>query len=237
MNNSDKNKIFEVEEINKSSYAEVKWLKKVDEYLKHKYVIIFLTFIIVVQFLFIMKGFRFPWRIFYNKDGDFQWLAITAIAAIFTFLGTTVITMRKNKADLVAKARIEWIQEVKKLMFIFLKDVLYYPFKFEEFNKVSRNHPEYNERLNEINELANKIEGNHYLLLLNLSANDDNEELSRRIEDCWKWIKNMRTRWTIQTENGAKVELFKYEITPATNLLVASRDYFKREWNKSKKGK
>lgn len=114
MDNSDEKIIFEVEEIKESSYLEVKWLKKLNEYLKNKYLITFLIIIIGIQFYFNMKGSTFPWEIFYNKDGDFQWLAVTAISAMFTFFCTTIIALRKNKADLVAKSRIEWIQEAKK---------------------------------------------------------------------------------------------------------------------------
>lgn len=184
MSNRDRNEIFEVEEIEESSYSEIdkkdlkgveKYKIKVEEFLldKHIIVIVCLVAIIVIEFLLINNKSKLLRMIFLNKDNEFQWLAGTAIAAILTFLFTSINTVKKNKADLVAKSRIEWIQEVKKLMSVFLKDLHYYPFKFEEFKRVPTDHQKYTERLNEINELANKIQENHYLLLLNLSDNDD----------------------------------------------------------------
>lgn len=122
-------------------------------------------------------------------------------------------------------------------MSVFLKDVHYYPFIYENLMGISTKDSKYPEVLKEVNELATKIEEKQYLLLLNLSANDDNKEINKCINDCAKWIKNMPTRWEIQTKKGANKNGFKYKDTPTTNLLVVSRDYFKREWSKAKKGK
>ena len=145
--------------------------------------------------------------------------------------------MSKNKADLVAKARIEWIQEVKKIMAIYLKDVKYYPFLFKKSKLMSKKSSEYQEILNEVNELAVRISENKNLLLLHLSRSDDNKQLNDCIADCSKWISNMRIRWSIQSSGNTKVFKFEYDNTPPNNLLLVSRDYFKREWNKAKKGK
>ncbi|CCO11303.2 hypothetical protein BN424_1862 [Carnobacterium maltaromaticum LMA28] len=284
MSNSDGDEIFEVEEIEESSYAEVdkkdlkgvqKYKIKAEEFLldKHIIVIVCLVAIAVVEFLLINNKSKLLRMIFLNKDNEFQWLAGTAIAAIFTFLFTTVITVRKNKADLVAKSRIEWIQEVKKIMSVFLKDVHYYPFayndyknseleiekcylKLYEFNIKLENHESKfckpkskKERIKikteikkleirikeldtnfkkskiKVNELARKIEENQYLLLLHLSDNPDNKQINDCIVKCTAWVNSMPEIWGY------------YNTIPVTNLLKVSRDYFKKEWNKSKKGK
>lgn len=170
-----------------------------------------------------------------NKNQEFQWLGVTAIIAIISFIFNSITTLLRNKADLVAKSRINWIQDVRKLMSVFLRDVHYYPFIFQQCNEKSKDDPTYDEDVKIVNELAAKIEEYQYLLLLNLSDNDDNEELNRCINDCWKWIENMPTRWDIQTETGTKNKSFSYEQIPTTNLLKVSRDYLKKEWEKAKR--
>lgn len=248
MSNNDEDEIFEVEEIKKSSYAEVekkdlkgvqKYKMKVEEFLQDRHIIVILCLvaIIVVEFLLINNKSKLLRMIFLNKDNEFQWLAGTAIAAMLTFLFTSINTVKKNKADLVAKSRIEWIQEVKKIMAVYLKDVSYYPFLFRKSKMMLKKSTEYQEALKEVNELAVKIIENKNLLLLHLSDSKDNEQLNKCIEDCTEWMENMSLRWKIQTLSGTKKALFKYKQTPITNLLNVSRDYFKREWNKSKNGK
>lgn len=248
MSNRDGNEIFEVEEIEESSYAEVdkkdlkrvkKYKIKVEEFLldKHIIVIVCLVFIIVIEFLLINNKSKLLRMIFLNKDNEFQWLAGTAIAAILTFLFTSINTVKKNKADLVAKSRIEWIKEVKRIMSIFLTDVHYYPFLYEKLQNITVEHSKYDELEKEVNELTLKIEENQNLLLLHLSDNDDNKQINDCITACGKWIMDMPNRWNILTSGGFVPGAFDYENTPIENLLLVSRDYFKREWNKSKTGK
>lgn len=297
MTNSKKSAVFEVEEISTSSYVDRRKIKMRD-LLNAKYtkiVVIIIVVIIESMFLLDFNSIRnvfqdniivFLRTIFLNKTGEFQWLGVTSIVAIFTLLFTSINTIKKNKADLVAKSRIEWIQEVKKIMSTYLRDVHYYPFIFENQRNcelelkdkhgalnVLKNFSDilsYNESLPmkkkkkikleikkleneneikkleieiekldisltkltiEVNELGSKIEESQYLLYLNFSENEDNREINQCITDCAHWIKNMPVRWDA---NRAE---FKYNEVPVTNLLRVSRDYFKREWNKSKRGK
>lgn len=248
MSNSVEDAVFEVKEIKNSVYKdldkdELKGLPKcknaTKEFLKHKYkiVIFCLIAIIVAEFLLINNKNKLLRLIFLTKENEFQWLAITSILAIATFLFTSINTVKKNKADLVAKSRIEWIQEVKQIMAIYLKDVTYYPFLFKKYAKNNTSDSKRLELETELNELALRIKQNKNLLLLHLSNNEDNKQLNECIQDCEKWIKNMRVRWRIQTKGNTNVDLFEYKLTPIDNLLIVSREYFKREWDKSKKGK
>lgn len=59
-------------------------------------------------------------EIFFNDVGNFQWGSVTAIGALLAFLasvGSIIVTLsisKKNRrADLVSKARLEWIKEVR----------------------------------------------------------------------------------------------------------------------------
>lgn len=66
---------------------------------------------------------------------------------------------------------------------------------------------------------------------MNLSNNTDNKQINQCITDCASWISNMETRFKKQEGE------FRYYDTPVTNLMNVSRDYFKREWDRAKRGK
>lgn len=69
--------------------------------------------VIVVQLLKSYKLYELIKILFFNKDNEFQWVGVTAIVGVITFLLTYILTLRKNKADLVSQSRTEWIQDVK----------------------------------------------------------------------------------------------------------------------------
>lgn len=53
---------------------------------------------------------------FFNTDkGHFNWVFVTSIVAICTFIWTIWFNSKKYKADLVSKTRIEWLQEIREL--------------------------------------------------------------------------------------------------------------------------
>lgn len=250
MSNNDEDEIFEVEEIKKSSYAKVekedlkgvqKYKMKVEEFLQDRHIIVILCLvaIIVVEFLLINNKSRLLRMIFLNKDNEFQWLAGTAIAAMLTFLFTSINTVKKNKADLVANARIEWIQEIKGIMATYLTDINYCLFLFQNLHIMSKdaNNPEYEKKFREVKELANKIIGNRNLLHLHLSDNEDNKQLNKCIDDCSEWIVDIFEKVLEKKGNDASVDKMEYKKTPINNLLLVSRDYIKREWDQAKNGK
>ncbi|MBC9788611.1 hypothetical protein [Carnobacterium maltaromaticum] len=152
MSNKNERSIFEVDKIEISNYAEIekkdlkgvlKCKNKVEEFLEHKYkiVILCLVAIIVVEFLLINNKSKLLRMIFLTKDNEFQWLAGTAIAAMLTFLFTSINTIKKNKADLVARARIEWINDVRGILAIYLSDInnstLYYSQLNRKYSKLT----------------------------------------------------------------------------------------------------
>lgn len=225
---------FDVEEIKQSTYIKPE-KKKIWEHIFN------VRNLLLLLLLFSIGGnlFQFFLRhefdnivkiLFINKDNEFQWAGVTALIAIISLLATAITTIRKNRADLVSKSRIDWIQKVKAIMAEYLKDVHYYPYLFKLYKEpyASVDNPKIKI---ELDELAKKIEENHYLLLLNLSDNDDNKELNDCIINCVTWINSMEKQWEI---NKYK---FYYKDTVVSNLTRVSRDYFKREWDRAKKGK
>ncbi len=53
-------------------------------------------------------------KMFLDSKGNFNWTAVTALAAIFTIALTWINNNKNIKVNLVSKSRIEWIQDVRK---------------------------------------------------------------------------------------------------------------------------
>ncbi|MCC4398235.1 hypothetical protein LMB98_09405 [Limosilactobacillus reuteri] len=100
-------KLFDCEEIKVSKY---KGNKNIQKY--SKIFIISLTLLILVIILFHI--YKELINIFFDKNGDFQWVGITSIVAILTFGYFIYSTNKKNRYDVVSKERIRWIDDVKQ---------------------------------------------------------------------------------------------------------------------------
>lgn len=51
--------------------------------------------------------------LFTDKDNRFNWIGVSAIAAVLTFWFTREHNKKRLEADIISKARIEWIQNVR----------------------------------------------------------------------------------------------------------------------------
>ncbi|MFT9269682.1 MAG: hypothetical protein ABF539_09200 [Liquorilactobacillus nagelii] len=213
-------RIKKLPEIKKSNYDENKVKNWRDGLLKTCVIGLAISISInIVQFL--QEGFVHPElkHIFFDEKGDFQWIAVTAIITIISAVFTVIITIRRNRADLVSKSRIEWLQVNKKLTSEFITDLNFLPVL-----KIAKGQKWLEKRLKSLN----KIIVNYNLLRLNLSNNEDNKQINECIEDCRNWADVVNSLKTGE------------EIPPKTalnNLIVVSRDYYKREWDKAKQGK
>ena len=118
---------FDVEEIKQSTYIKPE-KKKIWEHIFN------VRNLLLLLLLFSIGGnlFQFFLRhefdnivkiLFINKDNEFQWAGVTALIAIISLLATAITTIRKNRADLVSKSRIDWIQKVKAIIAEYLKVV------------------------------------------------------------------------------------------------------------------
>lgn len=230
---SESKYVYPVSKIEESAYDKPEKKKLKEKIFNERTLILFLLlFSILFNFIQFFSRHKFDNVVkilFINKNNEFQWAGVTALIAIISFLATAITTIRKNRADLVSKSRIDWIQKVKAIMAEYLRDVHYYPYLYilykEASDDVSSN------LKNELNKLSKKIEENQYLLLMNLSDNEDNKEINTCIVDCVNWINKMDEQWK---SNKLK---FENKDTVVTNLTKVSRAYFKREWDKAKKGK
>lgn len=152
--------------------------------------------------------------------------AIPVIIAIITIYYNQKANNRSIKANIVAKARIEWIQEarnsisdfctivtehsVAKEMFLFVLD----------FNKLDASHQEIIQTFpTKINGLKNKI-----LLYFN---EDDTNEQGKVIREKSEKISQMIF------ESDGQSDVVKTQIE-VDGLMDAANKYFKKEWEKVK---
>lgn len=220
-------KKIDSEIISQSNYVPKKWDKFksfINDKIMYLAIILILLLLNIWQFLHHGNHSEILKTIFFNKSGEFQWLGVTAIIAACSFLVTSLISLQNRKVDLVSKSRIKWINDTKKLTALYLKDAI-------RLKNGTQNEKEKKEALDRFRETRE-------LLLLNYSDNEDNKQIRRCIKDCNKYI----TRWRklkFQVKSGQMKEsdLPKSPINVISNLRMVSTGYFKREWDKAKKGK
>lgn len=216
--NNDK----EIKKLTKSIYSEKK--KNIS-----KAVIalsIFLAVSILVNILLLTKLWNYQ-RIleflFINKDGRFEWGGLTSMLAIVSLIGTFIITLNKNKADLISKSRIEWLQETKKLTSEYISSLYLLRRYIEKLSKAKTKEEEYEIYTKKV-EAFDNLNEKFILLKINFNDNEDHKEIIKCIDDIKRYaLKRYESKkdWTIV----------------AQNLAISSSAYFKREWNKAKKGK
>lgn len=231
---SEFNYVFKVDEIKESNYVK-KEKKKIRDRIFNSTTVLWIIliasiFLNIYQYFYIHEFDKFVKILFINKDNEFQWGGVTALVAIVSLTITAITTLRKNHAELVSKSRIEWLQKVKRIMAEYLRDLHYYPYLYSQHIDPYSGVDNLSLK-KELTDLSKKIEENQYLLFMNLSDNLDNRQLNDCIENCANWINKM------EDQRAANSYTFVYETTVVTNLLKVSRDYFKREWDKAKRGK
>lgn len=229
-------KLFDCEEIKVSKY---KGNKNIQKY--SKIFIISLTLLILVIILFHI--YKELINIFFDKNGDFQWVGITSIVAILTFGYSIYSTNKKNRYDVVSKERIRWIDEVKQQITELLVLMnAYYDIVQNCGEKCSLelNTPDQlkvrDKYHDKANNLMEKIDFKINLLLLSFADNKDNLQMIKCIKDSANWINSFNVYWNSSSNPLIEV-IYTFDNIPIRNLLIVSRDYLNREWHKAQKGK
>lgn len=221
--NENINKDKEIKKLTKSIYSEEK--KNIS-----KAVIalsILLAISISANFLLWTKLWNYQ-RIleflFINKDGRFEWGGLTSMLAIVSLIGTFIITLNKNKADLISKSRIEWLQETKKLTSEYISS-FYSVRRCIKKRSKAKTKEEADEIYTKQVEAFNIMNEKFILLKINFIDNEDHKEIIKCIDDIKKYVNK---RYELKNDRTA---------IAARNLAISSSAYFKREWDKAKKGK
>lgn len=216
-----------VEEIKKSDYEDYhfslcKWLFP---NIGSKHLICFLITLTIG--LLVVLLWRYFWRVVIFLESN-----ATTIIALITLICTVFMNYKTNKFNTVAKARIEWIKENRSQMAQFVLKIRIAQFKYDEMRlfKKGSNETENRETLGklrrELNVVLQEIQGIENVLILSIPENEDNKQLLDCIRMAGEWI----DRYTSLKKGD------KWDNVTLVNLTKVSRDYYKREWERAKRG-
>lgn len=150
-------------------------------------------------------------------------IALIALLGVVLSVFVTWFNGKKSiEANLVSAARIEWIQSVRTEMAYYLNK------SRNAYNHLSTAESRKNNK-KIIRELLVEIERTQYWLLLNFSISDEHQKIRKEIIDVACWLNDIQNR---EFEHGEKTS-----DKPITDLLETSTNYFKKEWDKARKGK
>lgn len=178
-------------------------------------------------------------KLFFTNKGYFNWIAITGIIAIVTFIWTIWFNNKKYRADLISKTRIDWMNQVRPLYAQYIEAVPHYMFLY---NKVMVGH---DKRAKEVlTEHMDEIRRLYYELNLYIPDNDSNKIILNYINLLWYELRYVGDYY----DYGIRKNLFSrstsYELDVdkyVSGLIIRSSTdgskYFKNEWEKIKKGK
>ena len=96
--------------------------------------------------------------LFFSNNGYFNWLCITALVAIGTFIWNVWFNKHKFKADLISKSRIEWMNQVRPLIAKYVAAVPIYIYMYNRyFIENNGSLKKLNYKMDEIEKLYNEL--------------------------------------------------------------------------------
>lgn len=219
---------------------------------KYKNVFRLLCLIIILLVLWLLIHFykyRFFKFIFLDRQGNFQWVGVTALIAIISLTVTAWDNRRKFKADLISKNRIKWLQYVRENAADFINDCFFY----SEYSSIIKFFPsnvkvrptkdgaeitaDLDQRIEKSNysEIVKDPELEKLRVSLNLNGNKMllcfyNKKENKNIIDC---IINI-----LEIINKEELELKEKENIKRKSECLRNElsNYFKQEWERVKKG-
>lgn len=184
-------------------------------------------------------------KLFLTDKGYFNWVAITSLIAIVTFIWTVWFYNKKYRADLISKARIDWMSEVRPLFAEYLAAVPKYMFMY---NKATLDHDK--DAAAALDDKMDEIKRLYYELNLYIPNNDSNKIVLRDIELLWGELSNIiryynygskRNLFGCKANNykrsNYETEVDKYISGLINKTAIDGSKYFKDEWEKVKSGK
>lgn len=184
-------------------------------------------------------------RAFLTDSGYFNWISVTGIIAIITLIWTVSFNSKKYRADLVSKARIDWMNQVRPLYAQYLAAVPHYIFLY---SKAMVDNDE-NARAT-LDDEMDEIKRLYYELNLYVPHNKSNKIILDDIDLLWNELSYIVPYFNYGNKKGLfRSELNRYRrsnyesvvdeyISGLINKSSADGNkYFKVEWEKIKKGK
>ncbi len=183
-------------------------------------------------------------KLFFTDKGYFNWIAITSTIAIGTFIWTIWFNNKKYRADLISKARIDWMNQVRTLLAEYLAAVPNYIYLYskamvdgdKESKKMLTN------KMDEIKRL-------YYELNLYIPRNSSNAEILKNIDLLWGELdyitpyynRGIAKNLMASERNNFRETDYEDVVDDYISRLVnktstVGSEYFKQEWERAKKG-
>lgn len=213
-------------------------------FMKHlkKFWFIYLLSLVFLIFLTIcIFWHEFYLYLFDSPDHKFQWIGATSIIAIITLGVNAWDNRRKFRADLISKSRITWMADTKRILSEYYQVFSEYAYVYSKFATEKR--PEESNKLNsQMTELMGKIRRIYYEILLNIPDNESNEPLLKYVKLIFGELNNMVKYYEYGQSKSFELESHYYTVVDKyiSNLIITgvkeSSVYFKKEWERAKKG-
>lgn len=237
------------------------WFKDMTKILTdRKHIILLLVLIIMVATVTaILLNHEWQVFLFTTNENRFQWVGITAAAAGIGICINAIQARKKYKADLISKSRIDWIAQTKPVLSEFMvlsskSIVLLTEIKRWEMTYISGNpdnednqitFKNYSDKIDNYNELNEQLQRVRRHIIMSFSDADDNEQIVSKITA----IDDVREGYLGFLNTVDDPDVFE-QITDSNmlegnsihmnrlieDLMNESRDYFKNEWDRAKRG-
>lgn len=171
--------------------------------------------------------FRINWKYIYQmffvtSDGKANAVGVTALISIVVLVFNIWDSRRRMTADLVSKSRIDWMKTVRQQIAIFVSRINRYLYlKYEVTNKGHK------ELLQEMSEVRTQVREAYYEIRLYIPNNESNAEILEKVADLYDEVEKYQGNLEYASNIGLKSEI----------LISHSSEYFKKEWDRAKRGK
>lgn len=193
------------------------------------------------KILHTLWNFRIFKHFFVDKDGKFIWLGATSIITVITLGINAWDNRRKFRADLISKSRITWMADTKRILSEYYQVFSEYAYVYSKF--ATEKMPEESNKLNsQMTELMGKTRRIYYEILLNIPDNESNEPLLKYVKLTFGELGNIGKYYEYGQSKSFELESHYYTVVDEyiSNLINAgvkeSSVYFKKEWERAKKG-
>ncbi|ARW24291.1 hypothetical protein PEAC54167_02570 [Pediococcus acidilactici] len=179
--------------------------------------------------------------LFQDSNEKFAWTGFTAIIAIITLAINAWDNRRKFRADLISKSRITWMADIKRILSEYYQVFSEYVYVYSKFATEKR--PEEKEKLNnQMTELMAKTRRIYYEILLNVPDNESNEPLLKYVKLIFGELNYIGAYYEYGQSQSFGLKSSYYTVVDKyiSNLINTgvkdSSVYFKKEWERAKKG-
>lgn len=204
-----------------------------------------LAFVGLYKFVTVVPWSEIVQVIFFTKDHQLNGVGTASALSVVLLIINIWDGRRKTRMDLRSKSRIDWMKIVRPLLADYTTHISKYLFLYDKyfFENDLNNVKQLSKELTEIME---KIRTEYYQLILYIPNNYSNILLIRNIELLFGELNNIPNYYdscakSLTDKDFNETDDQKITAEYVDNLILKTitdgRKYFKKEWERAKKGK